>query len=50
MNLDRALERVLKDPEKRVKVFIAYNVGILIVNVVIAVGLGVFFLRFAGII
>lgn len=50
MNLDRRLEKVLKDPEKRVKLYLAYNVGIVLVNVAIVFGIGVLALRTAGVI
>jgi hypothetical protein len=50
MNLDRAFERAMKDPETRVKIYIAYNVGLVVVNLTIIAGLGFLFLRYAGII
>ncbi len=50
MNLDRAFERAMKNPETRVKIFIAYNIGIVLVNLTIIAGLGFLFLRYEGII
>ncbi len=49
MNLDRRLEKMLKDPEKRVKLFLAYNLGLFLVNVAIIIGLAFLFLRVAGV-
>jgi hypothetical protein len=46
MYLEWELEKALRDPEKRIKLYIAFNVGIMLVNIAIAVGLGVLFLRF----
>jgi len=39
MSLDRALERALKDPETRVKVYLAFNISLLLVNLSMAFGL-----------
>lgn len=50
MYLDRALEEALKDPEKRITLYVTFNLGLVAVNITIAVGLGVLFLRFIGII
>jgi hypothetical protein len=49
MNLDRAFEKAMKDPEMRVKIYLAYNVGIVLVNLSIIAGLGFLFLRYAGV-
>ncbi|GBE18581.1 hypothetical protein BMS3Abin16_01186 [archaeon BMS3Abin16] len=50
MNFDRAIEKAMKDPEVRVKLYIAFNLGLVAVNLFIVVGLAVLFLRIAGII
>jgi hypothetical protein len=39
----------MKDPEMRVKIYLAYNVGIVLVNLSIIAGLGFLFLRYAGV-
>ncbi len=49
MNMDRAFERAMKDPETRVKIYIAYNIGLVLVNLTIIAGLGFLFLRYAGV-
>ncbi len=50
MTLERTLERMLKNPEKRVKLYIAFNIGVFLVNIAIIFGLAVLFLRVAGVI
>jgi F0F1-type ATP synthase membrane subunit c/vacuolar-type H+-ATPase subunit K len=50
MNLDRAFEKAMKNPETRVKIYIAYNIGLALVNLTIILGLGFLFLRYAGIV
>lgn len=50
VDLDRALEKFLKNPEKRVRFYIAFNIAIIVVNLAIIAGLAVLFLRIAGII
>lgn len=47
MDLDRFLERTLRDPEKRVKIYIAFNLGIILVNIFIVLGLVILLVRYA---
>ncbi len=48
MMLDNYLEEILKDPEKRVKLYIAFNIGVFLVNIAIIVGLVFLFIRLFG--
>jgi hypothetical protein len=49
MQLDKAFQEAMKDPEKRIKIYIAFNIGLVLVNVFIFAGLLFIFLRFAKI-
>ncbi|GBE56670.1 hypothetical protein BMS3Bbin16_00879 [archaeon BMS3Bbin16] len=48
--LDRAFEQTMKNPETRVKIFIAYNLGLVLVKLTIIAGQGFLFLKYAGIV
>lgn len=48
MDLDRLIERAMKNPETRVRVYLAFNIGLILVNISIILGLALFFLSLTG--
>ena len=48
MDLDRAIERAMRDPETRVRIYLLFNVGLIVVDITIALGLVFLFYKLRG--